>query len=84
MECEKLGELGLEGLLILENSLLVGQDGTHVSVEGLHVLGNKGSVLLCLIPKGIKTFNESEHWVLEIRGGTGWGRLRGRWWWVSG
>ena len=34
MEYEKLGELGLKGLLILENSCLVGQDGTHVSAEG--------------------------------------------------
>ena len=64
MECEKLGELGLEGLLILENSRLVGQDGTHVSAEGLHVLGNEDSVLLCLVPKGIKAVNEREHRVL--------------------
>ena len=41
MECEKLGELGLEGLLILENSGLVSQDGMHGSSKGLHVLGNE-------------------------------------------
>ena len=64
MECEKLGELGLEGLLILENSGLVGQDGMHGSSKGLHVLGNEDSVLLCLIPKGIKAVSESEHRVL--------------------
>ena len=50
MECEKLGELGLEGLLILENSRLVGQDGTHVNAEGLHILGNEDSMLLGLVP----------------------------------
>ena len=64
MECEKLGELGLEGLLILENSRLVGQDGTHDSAEGLHVLGNEDSMLLCLIPKGIKAISKGEHRVL--------------------
>ena len=72
--------------MILENSVLVGQDGTHVISKGLHVLGNEDSVLLCLVPKGVKAVSESEHRVLEIRSGTGWGRLhRGRlwWWWVS-
>ena len=49
MECEKLCELGLEGLLILENSGLVGQDGMHVSAESLYILGNKDSVLLGLV-----------------------------------
>ena len=64
MECEKLGELGLEGLLILENSRLVGQDGTHVNGEGLHILGNEDSVLLGLVLEGIKAVNEGEHRVL--------------------
>ena len=64
MECEKLGELGLEGLLLLENSGLVGQDCTHVSAKGLHVLGDEDSVLLCLVLKGIKAVSESEHRVL--------------------
>ena len=64
MESEKLGELGLEGLLILENGRLVSQEGTHVSAEGLHILGNEDSVLLSLFPKGIKAVNEGEHWVL--------------------
>ena len=50
MESEKLGELGLKGLLILENSHPVGQDGTHVSSKGLHILGNEDSVLLDLVP----------------------------------
>ena len=50
MESEKLSELGLEGQLILENSRLVGQDGTHVSAEVLHILGNEDSVLLGLVP----------------------------------
>ena len=58
------GELGLEGLLLLKNSGLVGQDGTHVSAEGLHVLGNEDSVLLCLVSECIKTISEGEHRVL--------------------
>ena len=64
MKSEELGELSLEGLLILENSGLVSQDGTHVSSKGLHVLGNEDSVFLCLIPKGVKAVSESEHRVL--------------------
>ena len=43
---------------------MVGQDGTHVSSNGLHVLGNKDSVLLCLVPKDVKAVSESEHRVL--------------------
>ena len=69
MGCEKLGELGLEGLLILENSRLVGQDGMHVSSEGFHVLGNEDSVLLGLIPECIKAISEGKHRVLQVRGG---------------
>ena len=64
MECEKLGELGLEGLLILKNSRLVGQNSTHVSSEGLHILGNEDSVLLGLVLEGIKEVSEGEHRVL--------------------
>ena len=86
MESEKSGELVLEGLLIAENGRLVSQDGTHVNAEGLHILGNEDSVLLGLVPEGIKAVNEGEHRVLKVRCGTGWGLLRGRlWgWWVSG
>ena len=40
MECEELGEVGLEGLLIAENGGLVGQDSMHVSAEGLHIQCN--------------------------------------------
>ena len=50
MESEKLGEMVLEGLLISKNGHLVIQDGTHVTSEGLHILGNKDSVLLGLVP----------------------------------
>ena len=64
MEGEKLGELGLDGLLILENGRLVSQDGTHVSAEGLHILGNEDSVLLGLVLEGIKAVSEGEHRVL--------------------
>ena len=74
MGCKKLGELGLEGLLILENSRMFSQDGMHVSAEGLHVLGNEDSVLLGLIPECIKAISEGEHRVLQVRGGAGWGR----------
>ena len=66
MENEKTGELVLEGLLIAENNDLVGQDGTHVSAEGFHILGNEDSLLLGLIPEGIKAVTEGDHQVLEI------------------
>ena len=64
MEGEKLGELGLEGLLISENGCLVNQNRTNVSTEGLHILGNEDSVLLGLVLKGIKAVSEGEHQVL--------------------
>ena len=64
MEGEKLGELGLEGLLISENGHLVSQDSTHVSSEGLHILGNEDSVLLGLVPESIEAVNEGKHRVL--------------------
>ena len=64
MESKKPGELVLEGLLIAENCCLVGQDGTHVSAQGLHILGNEDSVLLGLIPEGIKAVSKGEHRVL--------------------
>ena len=63
-EGEKLGELVLEGLLILENGRLVSQDGMHVRSKGLHILGNEDSVLLGLIPKSIEAVSEGEHRVL--------------------
>ena len=61
MECEKLG---LEGLLLLENSGLVGQNCTHVSAKGLHILCKEDSVLLGLIPEYIKAISKGEHRVL--------------------
>ena len=64
MEGKKLGELVLEGLLISENGHLVIQDGTHVSLEGLHILGNEDSVLLGLVLESIEALNEGEHRVL--------------------
>ena len=64
MECEKLGKLGLEGLLMLENSGLVGQNCTHVSAKGLHILCNEDSVLLGLILERIKAISKGEHRVL--------------------
>ena len=64
MECEKLGNLGLEGLLLLENSGLVCQNCTHVNAKGLHILCNEDSVLLGLIPECIKAISKGEHRVL--------------------
>ena len=78
MESEKTGELVLEGLVIAENNRLVGQDGTHVSAEGLHILGNEDSELLGLIPEGIKAVSEGKRWVLKIGARVGWVRCRGR------
>ena len=45
MECENLSKLGLEGLLLLKNSGLVGQHRTHISAERLHVLCEEDSVV---------------------------------------
>ena len=64
MECEKLGKLGLEGLLLLENSSLVGQNCMHVSTKGLYILGNEDSVLLGLILERFKAISKGEHRVL--------------------
>ena len=47
---KKLRKLGLEGLLLLKNRGLVGQNHTHVSVKGLHILCKEDLVLLGLIP----------------------------------
>ena len=64
MESEKLAELVLEGLLILENGSLVSQDDTHVSSEGLHNLGNEDSLLLGLVLESIEAVSKGEHRVL--------------------
>ena len=61
---KKLPKLGLEGLLLLENSCLVGQNRTHVSAKGLHILCKEDSVLLDLIPECVKALNKGEHRVL--------------------
>ena len=79
MKGKKLGELGLEGLLLMENSGLVSQNCMHVSAKGLHVLGKEESVFLCLVPKSVKTVSESEHRVLEIRCRTRWSCPCGLW-----
>ena len=64
MEGEKPGELVLERLLISENGPLVSQDGTHVSAESLHILGNEDSVHLGLVLESVETINEGELRVL--------------------
>ena len=64
VEGEKLGELVLEGPLISENSRLVSKDGTHVSAEGLHILGNEDSMLLVLVLESIEAVSKGEHRVL--------------------
>ena len=61
---KKLRKLGLEGLLLLENSGLVGQNRTHVSAKGLHILCKEDSVLLGLISECIKALSKGEHQVL--------------------
>ena len=82
MECENLSKLGLEGLLLLKNSGLVGQHCMHISAERLHVLCEEDSVLLGLILEGIKELSKGEHRVPEVGGRTGVSRLYGlRWWW---
>ena len=64
MVSKKLRKLGLEGLLLLENSGLVGQNRTHVSAKGLHILCKEDSVHLGLIPECIKALSKGEHRVL--------------------
>ena len=79
---KRLRKLGLEGLLLLKNSGLVGQNCMHVSAKGLHILCEEDSMLLGLIPECIKALNKGEHRVLQIRGGTRGSCLRGLlWWW---
>ena len=58
MEGEELRELVLDGLLIMEDGRLVGHNGAHVSMEGLHILADEDSVLLGLIPVGLETSSE--------------------------
>ena len=50
--------------MISENGRLVSQDGMHINLEGLHILGNEDSVLLGLVPKSIEAISEGEHRVL--------------------
>ena len=66
MERQELSKLGLEGLLLLENSGLVGQHCTHISLKRLHVLCDEDSVLLGLIPECFKALSKGEHRVLEV------------------
>ena len=61
---KKLHKLGLEGLLLLENSGLVGQNRTHVNAKDLHILCEEDSVLLGLIPECVKALSEGEQRVL--------------------
>ena len=49
---------------------LVGQDCAHVISGGLHILDDKDSVLLGLIPVGLATSCEVKHRVLEDSGRT--------------
>ena len=49
---------------------MVGQDGAHVSAEGLHILADEDSVLLGLIPKGLEMSCNVEHRVLQDIGRT--------------
>ena len=67
---ENLGELVLEGLLIMEDGCLVGQDRAHVKSEGLHILADEDAVLLGLIPIGLEMRCEVKHLVLKDSGGT--------------
>ena len=57
-------KLGLKGVLLLENSGLIGQNCMHVSAKGLHILCNEDSELLGLIPECIKAISMGEHRVL--------------------
>ena len=60
MKGEELCQLILEGLLFTEDSGPV----MHVGAEGLHILVDEDSVLLGLIPVGIKSSSEVLHLIL--------------------
>ena len=55
MKGEELCQLILEGLLVAEDSRLVMHESAHVDAEGFHILDDEDSVLLGLIPVGIKS-----------------------------
>ena len=58
---------------------------SYVGAEGLHILADEDSVLLGLIPVGLETSSEVEHWVLQDMGRTGRIVFRGwLWWWGMG
>ena len=61
---KKLRELSLEGLLLLKNNGLVGQNRTHISSKCLHILCEEDSALLGLISECIKALSKGEHRVL--------------------
>ena len=58
MEREKLCNLGLQGLLLLKYSGLIGQHGPHISTQCLHILCDEDSVLLGLVPECIKALSK--------------------------
>ena len=58
MEGEKLCKLVLKGLLIAKDGRLVSQDCAHVSSKGHHILADEDTVLLGLIPVGLKMRSE--------------------------
>ena len=64
----------------MEDGGLVGQDCAYVSWEVLHILADDDSVLLGLIPVGLKTSSEVKHRVLEDSGRTDQILLLGRLW----
>ena len=64
MKSKELGQLILEGLLIVEDGFLVMHEGAHVSVEGLHILADEDPVLLGLVLVYIKMGSEVPHLVL--------------------
>ena len=81
MECENLSKMGLQGLLLLKNSGLVGQHRIHISTERLHVLCEEDSMLMGLVLEGIKALSKGEQRVLEVGSRAGGSYLRGWLWW---
>ena len=61
---QEAAQTGPGGTSALKNSGLVGQNRTHVSVKGIHILCKEDSVLLGLIPECIKAISKGEHRVL--------------------
>ena len=83
----KIGELGnllLDGLLVVENGRSIAHYYVHVGPKNIHVLADEDLMLLGLIPIRIKSSGQVMYLVLQCSGRTDWVLLLGWWWWGGG